>query len=165
MSGGHHHSPLHNMSPACHQILDMKKLHMFHFDVWQTDYIRHFEPIMPPGWRVSAVEPQAIPHGRKVDPPEQTGIMMTFLGPSLVQHRRNSVHDYEGFMLWMMPRPYGGRLMKDFAHFPSQLLGYTPTHAIYEYQISTTVPSWRNWKKELIKLLRLSLNPKTTSSH
>lgn len=159
MSGGHHHSPLHNMSPACHHVLDLKKMHFFHFDVWSTDYIRFFEPIMPPEWRVVAVEPNAIPHGRKVDPPEQTGVMMAFSGPTSVLHRRGAVYDYEGFAIWMMPRPYGGRLMKEFAHLPSNLLGYTLGHAFYEYQFSTSVPTWPNWKNELIKLIHLSPDP------
>ncbi|MFZ5807071.1 MAG: hypothetical protein ACOY3I_07690 [Verrucomicrobiota bacterium] len=164
MTAHGHHSPLHNMSPSCHHILDLKKLHFFHFDVWQTDYIRHFEPILPPDWRVVAVEPDTVPHGRMADLNEQHGVMMTFMGTTIVQHRRGDIKNYEGFILWMMPLPYSGRLMPDFAHLPSHPLGYTHTHAIYEYQLSTSVPTWTHWKQELTKLLRLAPLPPDTQS-
>ena len=150
------------MSTAAHDILNLKKIHVYNLQIWQTDYIRYFEGILPPQWEIIDVERDAMPLGHMILPYEQPGIMISFAGPTVLKLVQHAQYGPESFFLWFMPLPYQGRGSDILTQRAARLLGLAPAHAVYGYQNTLKVPTWPNWQNEIVKLLRLRA-PRTNS--
>ncbi|MFH1067525.1 MAG: hypothetical protein V1746_06455 [bacterium] len=150
---GHKHVFL--MKPGAYQLLELQKMHALTYDVWQTNFMNYLVPMLPPGWRITAMEQNSVPYGRKISVGENAGLMAVFVGEKHAPLAMSGIKGLESFILWFMPLPYRGVTNPTWNTAPASVLGWGENYVAYAFDVSTETPTWRDWKSEMKKLLKL----------
>jgi hypothetical protein len=122
-----------------------------------TNYAAKIRELLPPRWEVNSLTTNAVPYNLGIKPGQRRGTRLTVVGPTMVKGPREINDERESFQIWIMPADYRPTTPDTIAPFEeAKLLGSNEAVAAYGTSFTTSTPSWKTWKEDLAKHLRLT---------
>ena len=123
-----------------------------------TKYRKEIEKILPSGWIISNISEKGVPYNLSLLKDEKPGISFKLTGKTMVLGPRGITKEKESFTIWIMDKEYSGSKSKIQAQFlEAQILGSNEKISIYIKSFVSEIPTWKNWKKDLIELFELTV--------
>ena len=119
-------------------------------------YETKIKQILPSGWEISKISEEVVPYNLTLLKNEESGIAFELTGQTLVLGPRGINKEKEAFTIWIMSKEYSGTESEIQAQFyKAMLLGLNNEVSIYMKTFVSNIPTWKNWKEDLIELFGL----------
>ena len=128
-----------------------------------SDDATKIRELLPPKWEVRGVTTNAVPYNLGIKPGQRRGTRLELIGPTIVKGPRGINDENESFQIWIMPADYTATKPKTVAQFEeAKLLGTNETVAVYCTSFTTGTPSWKTWKEDIARHLKLTTSMSPT---